>query len=67
MAGRGRGRGGSNSFSRELTERLGGGAAGSTENTEPVFEPPPLYPPLETRPIPLDLGLEGMLELLGTS
>ncbi|KAJ1527625.1 hypothetical protein ONE63_007588 [Megalurothrips usitatus] len=61
MAGRGRGRGGGNSF-KDINERIGlpaGGPAAGEAPVESVLEPPPLFPPLESRPVPLDLGVEG--------
>lgn len=65
MGGRGRGRGSSHTFSREINERMGittGNAPGQNNETqvEAVNEPPPLYPPLENRPVPLDTGVEGL-------
>lgn len=59
MAGRGRGRGGNNALTREINERMGGAPSGNDSHVETVFEPPPLFPPLENRPVPLDLGVEG--------
>lgn len=61
MAGRGRGRGGGHSFNREMSDRLGlgGGGGGGETQIESVLEPPPVFPLLENRPVPLDLGVEG--------
>lgn len=64
MGARGRGRGSSHTFSREINERMGittGNAPGQSNEpqVEAVNEPPPLYPPLENRPVPLDTGVEG--------
>lgn len=51
MAGRGRGRGGSNlSLTHEQLQALG---IGRGENTAPTLAPPPLFPKLETKPLPL--------------
>ncbi|KAK3920872.1 DNA-directed RNA polymerase III subunit RPC7-like [Frankliniella fusca] len=59
MAGRGRGRGGGSSFNREISERMGMAPGSSETPVESVLEPPPLFPPLENRPVPLELGVEG--------
>lgn len=51
MAGRGRGRGGSNlSLSQEQLQVLG---IGRGDNTAPTLAPPPLFPKLERKPLPL--------------
>lgn len=51
MAGRGRGRGGSGlSLTHEQLQSLG---VGRGDNTAPTLAPPPLFPKLETKPLPL--------------
>lgn len=50
--GRGRGRGGSNkSFTKEQLSSLGGGASDIIPG--PVTQPPPVYPFLERKPLPI--------------
>lgn len=56
MSGRGRGRGGrgggvNKSFNNEQLTALGVG--GGEVVPGPVTQPPPLYPPLERKPVPL--------------
>lgn len=55
MSGRGRGRGGrggvNKSFNKEQLSALGVGGGELTPG--PVTQPPPLYPPLERKPVPL--------------
>ncbi|KAB0804214.1 hypothetical protein PPYR_01184 [Photinus pyralis] len=60
MAGRGRGRGGrggnTGSFNREQLNAIG---ITSNENLPgPIREPPPLFPPLNRKPVPLQESLE---------
>ncbi|XP_026316805.1 DNA-directed RNA polymerase III subunit RPC7-like [Hyposmocoma kahamanoa] len=51
MAGRGRGRGGNNlSLTHEQLQALG---IGRGDNTAPTLAPPPLFPKLERKPLPL--------------
>lgn len=50
--GRGRGRGGSSSFSREQLDYMGAGGPGE-QLPGPVTQPPPLYPTLENKAVPL--------------
>lgn len=51
MAGRGRGRGGGNlSLTHEQLQALG---IGRGDNTAPTLAPPPLFPKLERKPLPL--------------
>lgn len=51
MTGRGRGRGGGNlSLTHEQLQALG---VGRGDNTAPTLDPPPLFPKLERKPLPL--------------
>ncbi|CAK1586274.1 unnamed protein product [Parnassius mnemosyne] len=50
MAGRGRGRGGGLSFTQEQLQALG---IARGENTATTLAPPPLFPKLEAKPLPL--------------
>lgn len=52
--GRGRGRGSSSSFSREQLSSMGFNASEALPTV--VTQPPPLYPPLERKPVPLTVG-----------
>ncbi|XP_013190787.1 DNA-directed RNA polymerase III subunit RPC7-like [Amyelois transitella] len=50
MAGRGRGRGAGLSFTQEQLQALG---IGRGDNPSPILAPPPLFPKLEAKPLPL--------------
>lgn len=52
MAGRGRGRGSNTSFTHEQLQALG---MPRGDNTPQVLAPPPLFPKLEAKPLPLNM------------
>lgn len=52
--GRGRGRGALSSFSREQLDYMGA-AGNNAEQIRPVTQPPPLYPLLDSKPVPLNV------------
>lgn len=54
MAGRGRGRGGNLSLTHEQLQALGLAGIGRGENTAQILAPPPLFPKIEVKPLPLN-------------
>lgn len=60
MSGRGRGRGGrggssNRTFNKEQLSSLG--ISGTDVIPGPVTQPPPLYPPLDRKPVPLTVNI----------